>query len=491
MGEADAFALINPFMIPIHSFCQLPKTRSVAALVSVLALQGIVLPAVQAAQGPNPPAAITDANWIAIDGRYATNAFDEFYVRSLVVDAQGKLYVSHASWDSSFDDPVACLIYDGLQWTRRPWDPSNYDPIQQVIEPLALTVDGRGSLFVGGYSFGVDTSFGALGVWAGDQPLFTDYFPSRNQKITSLSSDGLNHVYLGGSGPSLTLVDGTKSFTVAQWDGEKFSALGDGLPDGVNALAAGRDGVVYAGSAVNGIVSRWDGQQWTALGSQFSGVTDVSINALVLDHQGNLYAGGNFSRVGDQVVRGIARWDGSSWSALGQGVSGSVFALTVDAGDTLYVGGDFKHAGATPANGIARWDGQAWSALGSGVSGGTSPGVLTLGFDPMGNLYAGGDFTRAGTNSVKLSIAKLLLHGPLPGQIGITRMLDGTESLTFLGIPGGTYALDLATNLVAPIQWLARATNSAATNSAASAGYVAFTNGVRLRNAYFRVRSVP
>ena len=37
------------------------------------------------------------------------------------------------------------------------------------------------------------------------------------------------------------------------------------------------------------------------------------------------------------------------------------------AGDQLYVGGDFKAAGGSPANGVAKWNGSEWSALGQGV----------------------------------------------------------------------------------------------------------------------------
>src|SRR5437899_9743848 len=43
----------------------------------------------------------------------------------------------------------------------------------------------------------------------------------------------------------------------------------------------------------------------------------------------NLYAGGEFTTAGGSAVNYIAKWNGSSWSALGSGMSSTVFALAV------------------------------------------------------------------------------------------------------------------------------------------------------------------
>jgi hypothetical protein len=57
-----------------------------------------------------------------------------------------------------------------------------------------------------------------------------------------------------------------------------------------------------------------------------------------------LYAGGSFTTAGGQQVDHIAKWDGSTWSALGTGMTDSVRALTVfddgsGSGPALYAGG--------------------------------------------------------------------------------------------------------------------------------------------------------
>ena len=66
----------------------------------------------------------------------------------------------------------------------------------------------------------------------------------------------------------------------------------------------------------------------------------------------------------------VARWNGSSWSALGTGANDTVVALTVfddGGGSALYAGGYFTTAGGVAANRIAKWDGSTWTPLGSGL----------------------------------------------------------------------------------------------------------------------------
>src|SRR2546426_3380503 len=84
----------------------------------------------------------------------------------------------------------------------------------------------------------------------------------------------------------------------------------------------------------------------------------------------DLYAGGEFTTAGGSAANYIAKWNGSSWAALGSGIdSGLVSALAVSGSD-LYAGGYFGSAGGSAANSIAKWDGSSWTALGSGMNGG-------------------------------------------------------------------------------------------------------------------------
>src|SRR5439155_650363 len=130
-----------------------------------------------------------------------------------------------------------------------------------------------------------------------------------------------------------------------------------------------------------------------------------------------LYAGGRFSTAGGTPAHGIAKWDGSSWSALGSGLggpNGEVLALAASGSD-LYAGGTFTTAGGSPANYIAKWNGSSWSGLGSGMNN-LVKAIAVSGSD----LYAGGEFTIAGGKfAAALARAALsLCDRPPTGLVG-------------------------------------------------------------------------
>src|SRR6185436_2496730 len=84
----------------------------------------------------------------------------------------------------------------------------------------------------------------------------------------------------------------------------------------------------------------------------------------------DLYAGGQFTTAGGNAATNIAKWNGSSWSALGLGIRGGFFSAVsalAMSGSDLYAGGSFTIAGDVLASNIAKWNGSSWSALGSGL----------------------------------------------------------------------------------------------------------------------------
>ncbi len=140
-------------------------------------------------------------------------------------------------------------------------------------------------------------------------------------------------------------------------------------------------------------VAKWDGSTWSTLGSGL-GTGGTIVTAMAVSGS-DLYVGGIFSSAGGLSANNVAKWDGSAWSALGAGAGASgdfsmVHALAVSGSD-LYMGGSFSMAGGSSANGVAKWDGSAWSALGSGVE--NVVRALAVSGD---DLYVGGGFTTAG-----------------------------------------------------------------------------------------------
>ena len=150
----------------------------------------------------------------------------------------------------------------------------------------------------------------------------------------------------------------------------------------------------------------------------------------------NLYVAGEFSHINGVNTYMIARRTGGTWSALGQGLCGydaggdywQMGDILVD-GTDVYVTGSFRAANpwdpaisdyALYVNGIAKWNGSSWSALGGGLSGSSHPKYgRTIEKDPENNaIYVGGAF-----DSVNASYnrATQVFGGPVSGSATAAR----------------------------------------------------------------------
>lgn len=121
----------------------------------------------------------------------------------------------------------------------------------------------------------------------------------------------------------------------------------------------------------------------------------TSVNE-VINFNGELICAGNFTSYNGTTLNNIARWDGSTWVPLGEGVNGEVEDLAVLNGE-LIIAGKFTATGDgnTDCRYIAKWNGTSWTSLGTGLSGGFN-GALKL--HVYGDqLFVGGDFTGAGS----------------------------------------------------------------------------------------------
>ena len=145
-------------------------------------------------------------------------------------------------------------------------------------------------------------------------------------------------------------------------------------------------------------VGKWDGTSWSALGNGM----DQDVYTVTM-YNGELYAGGHFTIADGNNCNYIAKWDGSTWQPVGTGMDKDVYYLHVYNGE-LYAAGIFTTADGNPASRIAKWDGTNWSAVGTGVSGTTTPQIYSM--QVYNNeLYVTGQFADAGGTSVN-NIAK-------------------------------------------------------------------------------------
>ena len=214
-----------------------------------------------------------------------------------------------------------------------------------------------------------------------------------------------NELVVGGS---FTSAGGVPALCLARWNGSTWSAAGlvpggNSLVGGVQTLAEYNGELIVGGglTTVDGVdvknIARWNGSGWSPLGDGLS-TADPNMPEQVRNlavFNGELFVTGLFEQAGAVAVHGFAKWDGNSWSYAGSGLEPTgdfgVGAL-LDCGDALLVGGSFETAGGVPARGIAFWSGTQWSTLNEPPPTGMDGAVNAL-TSYNGDLIAGGSFT--------------------------------------------------------------------------------------------------
>jgi hypothetical protein len=166
----------------------------------------------------------------------------------------------------------------------------------------------------------------------------------------------------------------------------------------------------------------WNGSQWAPFSGGLSNSASlaVTVHALGAGFEAGrpvLYAGGNFSRVGNQPAANLARWTSPGWEPVPGGLTrqGQTNFAAVQTlaffppgeAQQLFVGGNFTEAGGRPALAVARWTGSEWQPAGSGFQ---TPGQIRGGSlttlhvtdGPSPELFAAGLFDLVNDNPTRL-----------------------------------------------------------------------------------------
>lgn len=257
-------------------------------------------------------------------------------------------------------------------------------------------------------------------------------FIRRGSKVNPVDARG-EYVYVGGaflkdlnndgSGEPLALWDGSgweywfdrhlTWSTIAIWDIEAAS-------DAVYVVGSFKYQLtndLYGFTPVPGLpeissIAKWNGSEWEAMGQGITNRTQIqypaTVQTVAVAPNGDVFAGGNF--VMDTpwgAASNIVWWNGTEWKPIGKGPNGVVNDIAIDDAGKMYVAGRFNIAGGIPANNVAKVvfnpDSQTWvwSSLGTGSSNGI-PSLLVEALAIRGNdLYAGGLFTMAGGRSAQ------------------------------------------------------------------------------------------
>lgn len=338
------------------------------------------------------------------------------------ISALNPLYVG-GMFTNVGGDADADLI---VKWDGTSWSKVTTTALTPRSTPYVGTIAKSGTdLYVGGVftaSAGsnniakIDSSGAVSAILKG---VSGGLYDSDVEEIAVVGSD----VYVGGVfGQVLDASSAavTNTAGLAKWNGTAWSAVGSGL-DGisptsakaVNGLLAASSTELYVGGqflTAGGVpdtskVAKLTSSTWSRLGEGFTS----GLVATFAKSGTDIYAGGNFTTTGATTVNGIAKWNGTAWSALGSGVSGGgavVEALAVDASGNLWAGGNFTSVGGVAANNIARWNGSSWSPIVCGDFNGVNGTVRAIAPQSDGSIIAAGFFTSAGGKSGTTYLAR-------------------------------------------------------------------------------------
>jgi hypothetical protein len=260
-----------------------------------------------------------------------------------------------------------------------------------------------------------------------------------------------DNLYIAGN---FTNIGGSGASFFARYDGKSFHPLGTtpiagNVPLIVFSSHAHDDGTgeaLYIGgrfTSVDGVpasrIARWDGRSWSAVGT--SGVTSTGVSQSIMtmttfdDGSGPaLYvAGQSFTSMDGVPANRVAKWNGTSWSAVGDGfANGIVWKLAVfndGDGDKLYAFGTFTASGATPLLQTARWNGTSWepfaSANNTAFNALVVPSGLIEGGGEADSLVVSGQFT----DLSGLAVNRIATYAGCPIDAGVVGDLDGNGAV--------------------------------------------------------------
>ncbi len=290
-------------------------------------------------------------------------------VNALAADNSGNIYVggAFANYNASAASNIAKLnTTSGALDATFDAGGAGFDG---RVNTLAL--DGAGNIFVGGafttYQAGaandiakMDTTNGTLNT------TFDAGGAGFNGAVNTLALDGGGNIFVGGA---FTTYKAGSANDIAKMDttngtlNATFDASGTGFNGAVKAAAIDTGGNIYIGGAFTAYragtanhIAKMDTTNGT-LDATFdpsgTGFTGTTVNNIVLDGAGNLYAGGSFTAYRSGTAWSVAKMDTTNgtlntmFDAGGSGFasglsSGIVTTLLLNGAGYLYVGGTFS-----------------------------------------------------------------------------------------------------------------------------------------------------
>jgi hypothetical protein len=207
-----------------------------------------------------------------------------------------------------------------------------------------------------------------------------------------------NTLYLGGVFDS---IDGVACHSLAKFNGTGWSSVNNfplfsitpGYINWVYDIELYNNELYVCGNFYNypqmtiDHIAKWDGTNWVNVGNGIHGGIRDARKMVVFKNE--LVVAGRFSKSVNPTNPGenIGKWNGTQWSELGSGTDDIIDDMKVKDGN-LYICGAFSTAGGISAHNLARWDGSKWCGFGNTIN----YGIITSLDFLNDTLYIGGGF---------------------------------------------------------------------------------------------------
>ena len=326
-----------------------------------------------------------------------------------------------------FDDGTGPALYAGGQFVQAggidvgyiaKWDGTTWSDVasgfDNWVECLTVWNDGRGLALIAGGRFSEAGGVPADRIAKWDGKSWSSLGGgSTNGFVYSLFglNDGREHSLIAGG--SFSQIGGVAAVRIGKWNGQVWSPIGAGLPNStiysVGHFDDGSGSALYAtgdfggASAALNDIAKFDGQDWVPVGTGLTATVSPGARDLLTFDDGTgpaLYVGGAFVAAGGAPAQSVAKWDGTNWSSLGEGLTPNtifdLFVADVGSGPRLMAAGGFLHSGKESAPFLAQWDGAIWSPIGSPVGWPVVSAIAQIGTGPAIGIYVAGDFGSVG-----------------------------------------------------------------------------------------------
>lgn len=311
------------------------------------------------------------------------------------------------------------FAYDGSSFRDLDYGLNKFDPNlgangYKVMD--CIPYEGK-TLFCGAfYSVGSDTLFAkSIALWNGavwdtfPKFVFPNDLSNRGGGINGfLKHDGKLWMYGG-----FDTIGGVIAKNICSFNGNTFTNHGISIPDTYNyyvrKMIAYKNKLIACGQFYDSMftiprVAIYDGNTWTALGNGIKGslsfVNDMAI------YRDTLYIAGSWPQGGGNVGNYIMKWDGAQLHDAGFGGYHGTDAITnlIVHKDRLFVLGNYNQAAGQMAFGISYYANGIWTVPKDSIANyGVRYGVVH-----NGDLYISGAFKNINKDTTIKNFAKLI-----------------------------------------------------------------------------------